>query len=459
MKKITLFFFFALLFAANVSFSQSGLSDAIITGTGDGAEVTFIDPHTGSSRTVNARLIVGTVDSDPTRFYCVDITRTISFPDSCHKDSAVANSKIVYILNNYYPYNPNPIGKLSNLNQEIAATQISLWHFSDGVNAATVTNSTIRNRALAIIADANANGQFTTVLTAMEIQPDMDPDAFYVRTLDEDGNPIAINNIQLTISQGSLSASTVNTSLPTGNSPAVTVSGTNSGTITAEAHVVSPQGITYTCPGSQRLVLALPVIGTKRVTADWGALPVELASFSSSISGRNVNLSWTTSSENNNSGFNVERRISGTNDWVTIGNVAGNGTVNNPVSYSFTDRNLLTGKYIYRLKQIDYNGNYEYFDLNSEVNIGTPEMFNLHQNYPNPFNPTTNISYDLANDGNVTLKIYNISGKEVATLVNEFKTSGYHSVTFDASGISSGIYYYKLEANGFNKVMKMVLVK
>ncbi len=459
MKKITLFFFFALLISANISFSQSGLSDAHITGTGGGTEVTFTDPHTGSSRTVNAKLIVGSVDSDPTEFYCVDITRTISFPDDCHRDSAIADPKIVYILNNYYPFNPNPIGKLTNLNNEIAATQIALWHFSDGVNANTVTNTTIKNRALAIIADADANGVFTTVLTTMQILPDADPDAFYIRTLDEDGNPIAINNIALTITQGSVSPTTVNTTLPSGNSDPVYVSGTNSGIIAAEAMIVIPQGITYTCPGSQRLVLALPVIGLRRVTADWGALPVELSAFNSAVNGRNVTLNWSTSSENNNSGFNIERSIAGINDWTTVGNVAGNGTVNNAVNYSFTDRNVSSGKYTYRLKQIDFNGNYEYHNLNSEVVIGTPEKFSLHQNYPNPFNPTTNISYDLTNEGKVTLKIYNTSGKEIATLVNEFKTAGYHSVTFDATGISSGVYYYKLEGNGFSKVMKMILVK
>ncbi|HMQ70812.1 MAG TPA: thioester domain-containing protein, partial [Ignavibacteria bacterium] len=210
MKRIILFFFFLLLIKANISVSQSGLSDAIATGTGDGASVTFIDPHTNHSRQVNARLIIGSVDGNATKFYCVDITRTISFPDSCHSDSAVANPHIVYILNNYYPYNPNPAGKLSNLNKEVASTQIALWHYSDGVNANTVTDTVIRNRSLQIIADADANGGNTNVFTTMEIAPDIDPDAFIVRTSDQNGNPIAINGIQLSITQGSLSANSVN---------------------------------------------------------------------------------------------------------------------------------------------------------------------------------------------------------------------------------------------------------
>ncbi|MCB0727306.1 MAG: Cys-Gln thioester bond-forming surface protein [Ignavibacteriae bacterium] len=460
MKRVILFFFFLLLIKANISVSQSGLSDAIVTGTSVGHSVTFIDPHTNQSRNVNAKLFLGTVDGNVTKFYCVDITRTISFPDSCHHDSAISSSQIVYILNNYYPYNPNPVGKLSNLDKEVAATQVALWHYSDGVDANTVSNdNTIKNRALDIIADADANAGSTTVATTMEILPSMDPDAFYVRTLDQNSNPMAISGIQLSISQGALSADSVDTSLPTGESPDVYVSGTSTGTIYAEAQALIPQGITYTCPGSQRLVLALPVIGTLRVEEDWGALPVELASFNANVSGRNVILNWTTSSESNNAGFDIERRSAEGIEWTKVGNVAGNGTSTLLHDYSFTDRNVLTGKYNYRLKQTDYNGNYEYHNLTSEINVGTPNSFSLKQNYPNPFNPTTKIDFDIAVDGNVKLTVYNSSGKEIATLVNEFKTSGYHSVTFDARNISSGIYYYKLESNGVSKVMKMTLLK
>ena len=459
MKRVILFFFFLLLVQANTSFSQSGLSDAIVTGTGDGHEVTFDNPYGSGTRTVQAKIFLGTVDGNTTRFYCVDITRTISFPDSCHHDSAISSSQIVYILNNYYPYNPNPIGELSDLDKEIAATQVALWHYSDGVDASSVTSSSIRNRALAIIADADANAGSSTTVTTLEILPSVDPDAFYVRTKDQNDDPIAISGIQLSISQGSLSSNSVNTTLPTGESPDVTVSGTASGTIYAEANAVIPQGITYTCPGSQRLVLALPTIGTLRVEEDWGALPVELASFNANVTGRNVDLNWTTSSESNNAGFDIERRSAEGNEWTKVGNVSGNGTSTQLHDYSYTDRNVFTGKYNYRLKQTDYNGNFEYHNLTSEINVGTPNSFSLKQNYPNPFNPTTKIDFDIAVDGNVKLTVYNSTGKEVGTLVNDFRTAGYHTVTFDARNISSGIYYYKLESNGVSKVMKMTLLK
>ncbi|MCB0729305.1 MAG: T9SS type A sorting domain-containing protein, partial [Ignavibacteriae bacterium] len=168
------------------------------------------------------------------------------------------------------------------------------------------------------------------------------------------------------------------------------------------------------------------------VGTDWGnTLPVELSSFTSSVNYRDVTLNWSTASELNNSGFEIERsdiRSQTSNVWTKVGNVNGNGTSSSVINYSYTDRGLATGSYSYRLKQIDFNGNFEYFNLNNEVNIGTPSTYALSQNYPNPFNPATTINFDLPTDGNVSLKLYDMSGKEVATLVNEVRSAGYYSV-------------------------------
>lgn len=188
------------------------------------------------------------------------------------------------------------------------------------------------------------------------------------------------------------------------------------------------------------------------------ALPVELSSFVSTINGRNVDLNWTTASETNNSGFDIERS-SANGSWTKIANVSGNGTSTISHSYSYTDRNLASGNYSYRLKQIDFNGNFEYFSLNSEVNIGVPSNFSLSQNYPNPFNPSTKINFDLPVDGNVSLKIFDMSGKEVMSLVNEARTAGYYSVSFNAANLSSGIYFYTLSAGNFVSTKKMTLIK
>jgi len=195
-------------------------------------------------------------------------------------------------------------------------------------------------------------------------------------------------------------------------------------------------------------------------------LPVELSSFTSTINRRDVTLNWTTVSEVNNSGFDIERRDSRsqTQDvWNKVGYVNGNGTSSTAHSYSFTDRGLNSGKYNYRLKQIDFNGNFEYFNLSNEVIIGVPSNFELSQNYPNPFNPSTKINYDLPFDSKVSIKLFDMSGKEVANLVSEVKTAGYYTVNFNASNLSSGVYFYKIiaEGNGNNFVAtkRMALIK
>ena len=194
------------------------------------------------------------------------------------------------------------------------------------------------------------------------------------------------------------------------------------------------------------------------VSSQDAPMPVTLASLTFNVIGRNINLRWSTSNEINNSGFDIERKLS-SGDYVKIGFVSGNGTVTTATNYEFTDRNLATGKYSYRLKQIDNNGNFEYFNLNSDVIIGVPSKFELSQNYPNPFNPSTKINFDLAKDGKVNLKIYDMLGREVSTLVNEFRTAGYYTIDFNASALSSGVYFYRITTEDFSAIKKMVLMK
>ncbi|MBS1552595.1 MAG: T9SS type A sorting domain-containing protein [Bacteroidetes bacterium] len=187
-------------------------------------------------------------------------------------------------------------------------------------------------------------------------------------------------------------------------------------------------------------------------------LPVELSVFNSSVNVNNVNLYWTTTSETNNSGFGIERSNEN-QDWRNIGFVKGHGTTTATNNYEFSDKGLNPGKYNYRLKQLDYNGNYKYYNLSEEVLIGSPEKFSLSQNYPNPFNPVTVINYELPFNSNVQLKVYDISGKEVITLVNGFKEAGRYDVTFDGSNFASGVYYYKITSDNFSSVKKMFLIK
>ncbi len=185
-------------------------------------------------------------------------------------------------------------------------------------------------------------------------------------------------------------------------------------------------------------------------------VPVELTSFTSSVSGNTVTLHWTTATEKNNQGFEVERKTQ-TGNFDQIAFVQGNGTTTNISSYSYIDR-VETGTYTYRLKQIDYDGSFSY-SKEVTADIATPAEFALEQNYPNPFNPSTVIKYAVPQDGMVTLSIYNVLGQKVSTLVNQVQKAGRYDVTFDAGGLSTGIYFYKIESGNFSSVKKMMLIK
>jgi hypothetical protein len=197
-------------------------------------------------------------------------------------------------------------------------------------------------------------------------------------------------------------------------------------------------------------------------------VPVEITSFTGSTSyGNNVILKWATATETNNSGFEILRFTQNDNEWEKIGFVPGFGTTTEPKTYSFTDENIITRTYKYRLKQIDFDGSFTYSNEIEVVVDFTPKEFVLYQNYPNPFNPNTVISYQLPATSNVSLKVYDILGNEVATLVNEERHPGVYEVDFNSylshSGevrnLTSGIYFYQLRAEGFIQTKKMVLTK
>ncbi len=207
------------------------------------------------------------------------------------------------------------------------------------------------------------------------------------------------------------------------------------------------------------------VIDGIRVANSWSQapLPVELTSFSASASGNNVELKWNTATEVNNYGFQVQRKKEKGKSWNNIGFVKGNGISNSPKDYSFTDDNVSYGKYAYRLKQIDTDGKYTYSKI-IEMQAGQkPTAFALDQNYPNPFNPTTMITYKIAEQGFVNLRVYNILGQEVLSLVNQRQQPGVYHVRFNGSELSSGVYIYRLEVqvknNSFSALKKFVLLK
>ncbi|MCE1187558.1 MAG: YCF48-related protein [Ignavibacteria bacterium] len=187
--------------------------------------------------------------------------------------------------------------------------------------------------------------------------------------------------------------------------------------------------------------------------------PVELSSFSARVIGNFAQLSWATASEQNNQGFEIQRS-SDMNSWKTVGFVKGNGSTTNRNAYTYQeDISAVNSQVVYyRLRQLDYNGDAT-VSKTVEVNNKVKASFALDQNYPNPFNPTTTISYSVANEQFVSLKVYNAIGVEVASLVNGIVPAGLHKVGFDATKLGSGIYYYTLKVDGFVKTNKMTVLK
>ena len=186
-------------------------------------------------------------------------------------------------------------------------------------------------------------------------------------------------------------------------------------------------------------------------------VPVELTSFTANVNNGNVVLNWTTATELNNQGFEVQRKAAD-GEFATIGYVQGNGTTTERKQYSFTDANAQIGSLSYRLKQVDFNGAYEYSN-EIFVDITAPLEFSMGQNYPNPFNPTTTINFSLAEPSFVKLAVYNLLGEEVTVLVNENKGVGSFNVTLDAASLPSGMYLYKIETAQYSSVKKMMLMK
>ncbi|MFH1194244.1 MAG: T9SS type A sorting domain-containing protein [bacterium] len=242
-------------------------------------------------------------------------------------------------------------------------------------------------------------------------------------------------------------------------------------------------------------------VRNQNITIDMGAyeytigidhevsLPVELTSFSATSSNGNVSLNWQTATEVNNYGFEIERTVilSGAKNplirnWQNIGFVEGSGNSNSPKEYSFIDRSAASishTNYLYRLKQIDIDGAFTYSEeiiVKTRRDESLPTEFELFQNYPNPFNPTTTIKYVIPSGARnhkdfsssstprndnalVTIKVYDILGNEVATLVNETKEPGVYEVEFDGSNLASGIYFYKLMSGNFLSTKKIIMLK
>ncbi|NWG29541.1 MAG: T9SS type A sorting domain-containing protein [Ignavibacteriaceae bacterium] len=206
----------------------------------------------------------------------------------------------------------------------------------------------------------------------------------------------------------------------------------------------------------------------KKMTLDntplGNALPVELSSFAAVVNGNSIILMWRTETEVSNYGFEIERAAfiskseTRNSNFQKIGFVQGHGNSNSPKDYAFADTPEEGTSFQYRLKQIDTDGKFQYSDI-VRVEIATPIQFELKQNFPNPFNPATHITYNLPRDGFVTIKVYDIVGSEIVTLVNEEKKAGSYLITFDGANLSSGVYICTMTVVNFIKSIKMLMIK
>jgi hypothetical protein len=258
---------------------------------------------------------------------------------------------------------------------------------------------------------------------------------------------------------------------------ALVVSGTNlfAGTAYGGVYLSTDNGTSWTAVNSgltSSLVYALAVSGANifagtewggvwsRPLADFPPLPIQMASFAASmVRDRDVEVAWRTVSETNNYGFEVYRKLGESGEWKKIAFVEGHGTTLVPQSYTYVDHALAFGRYYYRVKQIDLNGKSETYP-EIEVTVGVaPDKFVLAQNYPNPFNPSTTICFSLPKSGYVTLKVYDILGREVETLVDGQRTAGSYSVEWTPKNLASGVYLYRIKAGAFSDMKKLVLVK
>jgi hypothetical protein len=190
-------------------------------------------------------------------------------------------------------------------------------------------------------------------------------------------------------------------------------------------------------------------------------VPVELTSFAANVVNGTVQISWSTSTELNNRGFEVQRKSEGS-EFLTAAFIQGSGTTTEQKTYSFNEK-LESGVYVYRLKQVDFDGRFSYSD-EVEVDLNAAKDYQLIQNYPNPFNPSTVISFNLPVDSRVSVKVFNVIGELVSELANSSFTAGSHNLEFNAAGLNSGVYFYSINVSGtdgssFASTKKMILTK
>jgi len=225
-------------------------------------------------------------------------------------------------------------------------------------------------------------------------------------------------------------------------------------------------------PSKSHLFYAITAVGGAGIESGFsniveivltGPTPVELSNFAGfAANGKNI-LEWTTATESNNYGFEIQRSKTKNSNFEKIGFVEGNGTTSKPSHYKFIESDPIAEKCYYRLKQVDFNGEYSYSEV-IEIKINLPNEFEINQNYPNPFNSSTIISYKLPQYSFVEIKIFDINGRLVNSIIDEFQEAGnklvnWNGVDSDGTNVPSGMYFYKITAMNVTKFGRMTLIK
>lgn len=345
--------------------APEGLSTAIVTGLHKSTNITFVNPYNPpNTMSVSAGTFQGTIDGNPAKFYCVDISNLIAYNQG-YTDSLTTPSQITYILNNYFPYKTYPYaGSASTVEKEAAAIQAAIWHFSDGVNANTINNTDVQNRALAIIADATANHANVVPVPTLLIQPFSQtiptgsPAAFQVKAVDQYAQPLSGIAVTVGTTTGTLSATNGVTGV-NGLTAPFTLNQTTLDTaiLNATATAVIPQGTKYfhkTNPGGkQRLVLATPVYA-----------PVQTNGIVIWSSSADLSIAKSVDDANPTNGDNITFTITVTNNGP---NSASNITVSEVLSpaFVFVSSNASQGS---------YNANTGIWNVGSLSNGGTATL-------------------------------------------------------------------------------------
>jgi hypothetical protein len=254
------------------------------------------------------------------------------------------------------------------------------------------------------------------------------------------------NAIQNSGTDLSISVRTGNTSTPDGNWTNF-INVTNGGKIDLISRYIQ-----YSATLSSTDNKGTPVLQNILISCNF-ALPDTSFDLKGNVLDKDIRLDWATDTEYNNKGFEIQRSLNGT-DWTTIGFVGGAGNSTVLMKYEFTDKNLATGKYYYRLKQVAFNNRIQYSNV-INITLNSISEFSLEQNYPNPFTGQTTIAYAVPKATNVRLIIYDVQGRTIKVIDEGMKTSGRYTVDIQAGQMVRGIYYYRMEADGFSSVRKM----